>query len=296
MNYRRALKRSCLFLQRLQREIGYDDCMGMAAQIAYYMMLALFPFILFLLSLISYLPMLQPDLVLSVLSEALPGDTYELVAGTVRSLLVQRGGGLLGLGLMAALWSGSMGVGALITTINRAYNIHPKRNLVHQKILSIVLTLALSGFVILSTALVLLGPDLTHEFFRLLGLAGDSQSFWLTLRLPLVLLLNLLALSILYHFAPEAKQRYVWVLPGTVTATLLWFGASSLFRLFLRNFGSYNLTYGSIATFIILMVWLWLSGFIFLLGAEINALMRRVDHYEDLPRVRGRVRWRMHRH
>lgn len=296
MTIRRALKRSCLFLQRLQREIGYDDCMGMAAQIAYYMMLALFPFILFLLSLISHLPMLQPDLVLSVLSEALPGDTYDLVAGTVRTLLSQRGGGLLGLGLLAALWSGSMGVGALITTINRAYNIHPKRNLLHQKILSIVLTLALSGFVILSTALVLLGPDLSHEFFRLLGLAGDSQSFWLTLRLPLVLLLNLLALSILYHFAPEAKQRYVWVLPGTVTATLLWFGASSLFRLFLRNFGSYNLTYGSIATVIILMVWLWVSGFIFLLGAEVNALMRRVDHYEDLPRVRGRIRWRMHRH
>jgi membrane protein len=296
MTIRRALKRTCLFLQRLQREIGYDDCMGMAAQIAYYMMLALFPFILFLLSLISHLPMLQPELVLNVLSEALPGDTYDLVASTVRTLLSQRGGGLLGIGLLAALWSGSMGVGALITTINRAYNIHPKRNLLHQKILSIVLTLALSGFVILSTALVLLGPDLSHEFFRMLGLAGDSQSFWLTLRLPLVLLLNLLALSILYHFAPEAKQRYVWVLPGTVTATLLWFGASSLFRLFLRNFSSYNLTYGSIATFIILMVWLWVSGFIFLLGAEVNALMRRVDHYEDLPRVRGRIRWRMHRH
>ncbi|MBK6900573.1 MAG: YihY/virulence factor BrkB family protein [bacterium] len=296
MHYRRALKRSCLFLRRLQREIGYDDCMGMAAQIAYYTMLALFPFILFLLSLISYLPMLQPDQVLSVLSEALPGDTYELVAGTVRSLLVQRGGGLLGLGLLAALWSGSMGVGALITTINRAYNIHPKRNIVHQKVLSIVLTLALSGFVILSTALVLLGPDLIRDFFHVLGLTGDSQNFWLTLRLPLVLLLNLLALSILYHFAPEAKQRYVWVLPGTVTATVLWFGASSLFRLFLRNFGNYDLTYGSIATVIVLMVWLWVSGFIFLLGAEINSLMRRVDHYEDVPRLRGRIRWRVHRH
>ncbi|MDO9694653.1 MAG: YihY/virulence factor BrkB family protein [Candidatus Latescibacteria bacterium] len=296
MNYRRSLKRACLFLRRLQREIGYDDCMGMAAQIAYYMMLALFPFILFLLSLISYLPMLQPDQVLSVLSEALPGDTYELVAGTVRSLLVQRGGGLLGLGLLAALWSGSMGVGALITTINRAYNIHPKRNILHQKALSIALTLALSGFVILSTALVLLGPDLIRDFFRVLGLAGDSQNFWLALRLPLVLILNLLALSILYHFAPEAKQRYVWVLPGTVTATILWFGASSLFRLFLRNFSNYDLTYGSIATVIVLMVWLWVSGFIFLLGAEINSLMRRVDHYEDVPRLRGRIRWRVHRH
>lgn len=295
MDIQRTLKRSGLFLRRLQREIGYDDCMGMAAQIAYFMMLALFPALLFLLSLISYLPILEPGQVLESLSEALPQQSYEMVEGTVYGVLSGREGGILGFGLLAALWSGSMGVGALITTINRAYNIHPKRNIAVQKMLSIVLTLVLSGFVLLSTLLVLLGPDISHKLFQWLGLAGDSMNFWSTLRLPLVLLLNTLAISILYFFAPEAKQRYVWILPGTLTATVLWFGASQLFRLFVRNFGSYNVTYGSIAAFIILMIWLWLSGFIFLLGAEINALMRRMDHYEDLPRLRGRIRQRNHR-
>lgn len=291
----RRTKRWGLFLRRLQLEIGYDDCMGMAAQIAYFMLLAMFPFLLFVLSLISYLPILEPDQVLQNLREALPPGTYELVSGTVYAVLSQREGSILGFGLLAALWSGSMGVGALITTINRAYNIHPKRNIAIQKLLSIILTLAVSGFIILSTLLVLLGPQLSHQFFQLLGMAGDTHNVWSTLRLPLVLILNLLALSILYFFAPEAKQKYVWILPGTVTATLLWFGASSLFRLFVRNFSSYNLTYGSIATIIILMVWLWLSGFIFLLGAEINALMRRMDHYEDLPRIKGRVKDRAHK-
>ncbi len=293
--WQRRFKRWGLFLRRLQLEIGYDDCMGMAAQIAYFMMLAMFPFLLFLLGLISYLPILQPDQVLGQLREALPLQTYDLVAGTVYNVLSQREGSILGFGLLAALWSGSMGVGALITTINRAYNIHPRRNILLQKLLSIVLTLGVSGFVILSTLLVLLGPRLSHDFFQLVGMAGEAQNAWTTLRLPLVLLMNLLALSILYYFAPEAKQRYVWILPGTVTATFLWFGASQLFRLFVREFGSYNLTYGSIATVIVLMVWLWLSGFIFLLGAEINALMRRMDHYEDLPRVKGRVKDRAHR-
>jgi membrane protein len=295
MDIQRTLKRAGLFLRRLQREIGYDDCMGMAAQIAYFMMLALFPALLFLLSLISYLPILEPGQVLESLSEALPNQSFEMVEGTVYGVLSGREGGILGFGLLAALWSGSMGVGALITTINRAYNIHPKRNIAVQKVLSIILTLVLSGFVILSTLLVLLGPDISHDLFQWLGLAGDSMNFWSTLRLPLVLLLNTLAISILYYFAPEAKQRYVWILPGTLTATVLWFGASQLFRLFVRNFGSYNVTYGSIAAFIILMIWLWLSGFIFLLGAEINALMRRMDHYEDLPRLRGRIRQRNHR-
>jgi len=295
MDYRRRMTRAGLFLRRLQREIGYDDCMGMAAQIAYFMMLALFPFLLFLLSLISFLPILEPDQVLNSIQATLPPPAYDLVSGTIHAVLSQREGSILGFGLLAALWSGSMGVGALITTINRAYNIHPKRNIAYQKLISILLTLVLSGFVILSTTLVLLGPSLSHKLFQSLGLAGDSFNFWSTLRLPLVLLLNLLAVSILYHFASEAKQRYVWILPGTITATVLWFGASQLFRLFLRNFSTYNVTYGSIAAVIILMVWLWLSGFIFLLGAEINALMRRMDHYEDLPRVKGRVRDRVHK-
>lgn len=293
--WQRRFKRWGLFLRRLQREIGYDDCMGMAAQIAYYLMLALFPFLLFLLSLISYLPILEPDQVLQNLSEALPRESFEMVSGTVHAVLSQREGGILGFGLLAALWSASMGVGALITTINRAYNIHPRRNIAVQKVLSMVLTLALSGFVILSTLLVLLGPSLSHQFFQFLGLAGDSQAVWGALRLPLVILLNLLGFSTLYFFAPEAKQRYVWILPGTITATVLWFGASQLFRLFVRNFGSYNVTYGSIAAVIILLVYLWLSGFIFLLGAEVNALMRRMDHYEDLPRLRGRIRDRAHK-
>jgi len=266
----------------------------MAAQIAYFMMLSLFPFLLFLVSLISYLPILEADAVLEQLSDALPQEAYDLVADTVFQILSGREGGILGVGLLAALWSASMGVGALITTINRAYNIHPRRNIAVQKVLSIVLTLVLSGFVIVSTTLVFLGPQLTHQGLQALGLAGESAAVWNALRLPLVALLNLLGLSILYYFAPEAKQRYVWILPGTITATVLWMAAGSVFREFVSNLGSYNVTYGSIAAVIILIVWLWLSGFIFLLGAEVNALMRRMDHYEDLPRLRGRIRDRMH--
>ena len=294
--WRRRLRRWGLFLRRLQREIGYDDCMGMAAQIAYFMLLSLFPFLLFLLSLLSYLPVLQPDQVLQSMSETLPPAAYDMVADTVRAVLSQRQGGLLGIGLLAALWSGSMGVGALITTINRAYNIHPRRNIAYQKLLAILLTLVLSAFVIASTVLVLSGPQISHKIFQAIGLAGEGETVWTHLRVPVILLLDLAAFSLLYYVAPEAKQRFVWILPGAVTATVLWFGASSLFRLFVRNFGNYNVTYGSIAAVIILLVWLWLSGFIFLLGAEINALMRRGDYYEDLPRVRGRVKRRMHFH
>ena len=276
------IRRFGLFLRRLQREMGYDDCMGMAAQIAFYMLLSIFPFLVFLLSLISFLPI--PDLdrhVMGVLSESLPVESFQLVADTVQSLLTTRREELLGVGLLVALWSGSMGIGAIITTINRAYNIRPRRSLVEQKLLAIVLTIALSGIMLLSTVIVLVGPHATHVIFRFLGLAGDSYNAWTQLRLAVVFGLNLFTLALLYYFGPEARQAFRWILPGAVTSTVLWLGASSLFRLFVRNFGSYNATYGSLAAFVILMVWLWMSGLIFLLGAEINALMKRMDLHEE---------------
>lgn len=279
------MKRSWLFLVRLQREMGYDDCMGMAAQIAFYNMLGLFPFMIFLLSMIGSFPLgqaLQP-VILEELGTQMPAEAANYVVETVLGLLPQRNEGLLSFGLLASLWGASMAIGALITTINRAYNIRPRRNIAQQKLLSIVLTLALSGMWLLAMVIILMGPQITQRMFEFVGLASTTNTFWTSIRLPMAFLLNLTALSILFYIAPEAKQRFRWILPGAVTATILWMGASSVFRLFLRNFGAYNKTYGSLAAVVILMIWLWISGLVFLLGAEINALMKRMDE-EDQPR------------
>ncbi len=284
----RRFKRFWLFLVRLQREIGYDDCMGMAAQIAFYTMLALFPFLIFLLSLVSTFPLgeaLQPAL-LEALQEQMPVESANYVTGIVMDLLPQSNRGLLSFGLLASLWGASMAVGALITTINRAYNIRPRRNLVTQKILSIVLTLALSGLWLISMTIILTGPQVTQGVFEFVGLASENNTFWTSVRLPMAFVLNLLALSVLYYIAPEAKQRFRWILPGAFTSAVLWMLASSAFRLFLRNFGHYNKTYGGIAALVILMIWLWISGFVFLLGAEINALMKRMEEDDPPRRVR----------
>ncbi len=284
----RRIRRGWLFLRRLQREMGYDDCMGMAAQIAYFLMLGLFPTLIFLLSTISYLP-IGADLsgeLLDALRSQLPPEAYRLVAGTVEGLLGDRSESLLSFSLLAALWSGSMGVGALITTINRAYNIRPRRSLVTQKLLAIVLTLGLAAIWLASSVFVVLGPKVTAAILQWLGLGGGSAQLWTTLRLPVIFGLNLFALSILYYYAPEARQRFRWILPGATTATVLWLATSSLFRLFVRNFGSYNKTYGSLTAVVILMIWLWLTGLIFLLGAEINALMKRLEQEDGPRRVR----------
>lgn len=273
---------------RLQRELAYDDVMGMAAQISYYTMLALFPFLIFVLSVVSMFPLgaaLQPML-LEALAEQMPLEAANYVTDVVMGLLPNTNRGLLSVGLLASLWGASMAVGALITTINRAYNIRPRRNMVTQKLLSIVLTLALSGLWLMAMTIILVGPQITQNLFEFMGLASETNTFWTSVRLPMAFLLNLLALSVLYYIAPEAKQKFRWILPGAVTATTLWMVASSVFRLFLRNFGQYNTTYGSLAAIVILMVWLWISGLAFLLGAEINALMKRLETDDPPRRVR----------
>lgn len=288
MTYTRRIKRSWLFLIRLQREMGYDDAMGMAAQIAFYAMLGLFPFMIFVLSTISMFPLgdrLRPEL-LKALENQMPLEAAQYVTNVVIDLLPAQNQGLLSFGLLASLWGASMAIGALITTINRAYNIRPRRNIVHQKILSIILTLALSGMWLMAMTIILVGPDFTQQLFQWMGIASETNTFWTSVRLPMAFLLNFGALSILYYVAPEAKQKFRWILPGALTSTILWLGASSAFRYFLQNFGHYNKTYGSLAAVIILMIWLWISGLLFLLGAEINSLMKRMEEDDPPKRVR----------
>jgi membrane protein len=284
----RFFKKWWHFLVRLQREMAYDDCMGMAAQIAFYTMLGLFPFLIFLLSIVSTFPIgeaLQP-LLLEALADQMPAEAANYVAEVVLNLLPNTNQGLLSVGLLTSLWSASMAIGALITTINRAYNVRPRRNMLQQKLLSILLTLALSGLWLMSMTIILVGPRITQHIFEFMGIASETNTFWTSVRLPMAFVLNLLALSILYYIAPEAKQKFRWILPGALTSAVLWMAASSAFRIFLRNFGAYNKTYGSLAALVILMMWLWISGLVFLLGAEINSLMKRMEH--DNPPERAR--------
>jgi membrane protein len=276
---RRHWKRALTFLERLRREIAYDDCMGMAAQIAYYMLMSLIPFLIFVLSLMSQFSFgeaMEPVL-LETLREQMPLEAANFVVDTVLRVLPTRSSETTLISFLVALWGSSLAVGALITTINRAYNLRPRRNMVTQKLLSIALVLLLSAILLLAMVIMLTGPKVTQDLFQFLRLASESTTFWTTIRLPVAALLVLSTMMVLYYYAPEARQRLLHVLPGSVVATVFWIVTTSAFRLFVRNFSNYNATYGSLAAVVILLAYFWITGFIFLVGAEINALMKRVE-------------------
>jgi len=276
---KRDWKRALVYLERLRREIAYDDCMGMAAQIAYYMLLSVIPFLIFVLSVISRLDFgeaLSP-LLMEALREQMPLEAANFIVDIVVRVLPTRSSETTVVSFMVALWGSSMAVGALITTINRAYNLRPRRNIVTQKLMSILLVLVLSAILLIALLILLFGPQVTQEAFEFMHLASETNTFWTQVRLPLATLLAFAALAILYYYAPEARQRFIHILPGAVTATVFWLVTSSAFRLFVRNFSNYNATYGSLAAVVILLAYFWLTGFIFLVGAEVNALMKRLE-------------------
>ena len=184
---KRNWKRALFFLERLRREIAYDDCMGMAAQIAYYMLLSVIPFLIFVLSIISRLSIgeaLSP-LLLDTLREQMPIDAANFIVDIVLRVLPTRSSETTLVSFVIALWGSSMAVGALITTINRAYNLRPRRNIIVQKLLSIALVLGLSAILLLALLILLFGPQISQAMFEILNLASESNTFWTTVRLPL---------------------------------------------------------------------------------------------------------------
>ncbi len=259
-------------LKRTYREVQEDNGLGLAAQLAYYFFLALFPSLLVLIALASFLP--AQDLVergVGLLRGVAPQD----VIGIVRDQLMRIGnseeGGLLTFGLVAALWSSSASMVALIDALNRAYDVTDTRPWWRQRLTAILLTIGVSVFILVSAVLVIAGPQLADWLTARVGLDAAVAWAWKILQWPLVFALVATGIGLIYYFAPNVEQDYVWLTPGSVLATALWLASSLGFRAYIVNFGSYNETYGAVGGVMVLMLWLYLSGLVIVIGAELNS-------------------------
>jgi membrane protein len=259
-------------LRRLYHELDRDDALGMAGQLAYFALLSIFPFLIFLLTLIAYLPV--PDLtprLLSYMSQVVPAEALRLVAGIVMPVVARQHGKLLTVSLLFSIWTASMGLSTFSGVINRAHGAPETRPYLKRKPIAIGLTIGLSVFIIIAMALLVIGPPLAHAIADKVGLGAAFEITWLMLRWPVVFVIVSFALALLYYFAPNVKQRWHWITPGSVVATVLWILFSEAFAYYVRNFEAYNKVYGSIGTVVVLMMWLYLSALSFIIGAELNA-------------------------
>jgi membrane protein len=254
------------------KEVQEDNCLGLAAQLAYYFLFALFPFFLFLTALIGFLPI--PNLmeqIMNLLVTVVPGNVLQLIQDNVHHLVTEQRGGLLSFGILAALWSSSSAVTAIIGALNRAYDVKERRPFWKMRGTAILLTLGLALFMLSALVLLMFGPQIGSWIASQIGLGSIFEVTWNILRWPIIVFFLIVAIGLVYYFAPDVEQKWKWITPGSAFAVILWIIASLGFSFYVNNFGSYNKTYGSIGAVIVLLTWMYISGLIILIGGEINA-------------------------
>jgi membrane protein len=279
--------------RRTVREVIDDNCFGLAAQLAFYFLLALFPALIFLVALLGLLPIEGIlDGLLSELSRFAPPEVPVLLESQLREVAAGQHAGLLTLGIVGALWSSSGAMVAIIGTLNQAYDIEDQRPWWKTRLLAIGLTIAVASFTVIAQALLLLGPLAAGVISDWVGV--NLSMPWLVARLVLATLAVILAIDLIYFFAPDAEAEWTWITPGAVVAALLWLTASLAFRVYLQSVADFSATYGTLAGFIVVMLWFYLSGFAILVGAELNAEIDRAAAYgveldrhspDDKPRI-----------
>jgi len=260
--------------RRLWRESQKDELLGRAAQLSYYALLALFPALIFLTALMGLFSVqnFMPEL-MSYLRNVLPADALSMVQRFLTQVAEGSGANILSLGALGALWASSSGVTAIMDALNVVFDVkEDRRPFWRVRLIAILLTIGLAGFVILSLGLVLYGPTIGRWVADLMGFSVAFTWIWNVVQWPVIAGLMLIVVAAIYHICPDRRYtRWRWVTPGSLFAVLMWLLVSLGFKAYVDNFGDYNKVYGSIAGVIVLMLWFYWSGMVLLLGGEINA-------------------------
>lgn len=266
-------------LKRVWQQINEDDIFGRAAQLAYYFLLAVFPLLLFLVTLLGYLASAGSELrdkLLTYLATVVPASAVDLIHVTINEVSNEKGGGKLSFGLLAALWAASNGMGAISQTLNIAYDVEETRSWWKVRLISVGLTVLLAILIITALIIVLYGGKLADLIAVRVGLGNTFKIAWQILQWPIVFAFLLTAFGSIYYFAPNLRNpKWRWITPGSALAVVLWLLTSLGFRAYLHFFDSYSATYGSLGALIILMLWFYLTGVAILIGGELNSELER---------------------
>lgn len=264
-----------------KRKLDEDELSTRSASLSYYFVLALFPLLLFLLSLIGVFAgqgsQLQESII-SALGRLAPGSASDLVRNVVSQTFKHSSGIKLAAGILGALWAASGGMGAVATSLNKIHRVRETRPWWKQKVTIVGLTIALAALIIVALVLALYGQNIGEALFAHLGAGEVFRVAWKVLQWPVAFAAMFLSFSLVYYFAPNIEQRkWYWITPGSVAGVTLWLLASIGFRVYLHFFNSYSATYGSLGAVVILMLWLYLTGFAILVGGEVNWIIENED-------------------
>ena len=279
-------------VKRTAKETIEDDCASIAAQLSYYFALALFPALLFVVALASYLPYNVINDVVAALAPIAPQEVLDIIRKQLESITSGQPTGILTIGILGALWSSTGAMTSIVSALNRAYDVPETRPWWKVRLVSMALTIGLVMFVLFAFMLVVAGPNAGHWLANWFGLGEAFDVAWVYLRWPLIFALATSGIAMVFYFAPNADQDWVWITPGSILTTILWVAFSMGFRLYVTKVGDYTATYGALAGAAILLLWLYFSGLALLIGGELNSEIEHAANPTLKTQTSGRRKFR----
>jgi membrane protein len=271
-------------LKRTVGEFRDDNLTDWAAALTYYTVLAIFPALIVLVSILGLVGESATQPLIDNLGTVAPGPAKEIFTNAIENLQGDQGaaGVLFVIGLLGALWSASGYVAAFMRASNAIYDMEEGRPIWKTLPVRVGLTIVLLVLLALSTIAVVLTGGLSEKVGDLVGLGSTAVTVWNIAKWPVLLVVVSFMFALLYWAAPNVKHPgFRWISPGGVIAVIAWLIASGAFALYVANFGSYNKTYGALGGVVVFLVWLWISNIVILLGAEFNAELERERAIED---------------
>lgn len=253
-------------------KVRRDDIFALASQLAYYLVLSFFPFLIFLLTLVGFINLNSKE-VLEGLRTILPISVMELTETTILEVLGSQNTGLLGVSIILAVWTASSGFRAVIKGINKAYNIHEERTYIRRAMVSFISTIALALTVLIALASLVFGKVIGNYLIEMLPFKEAIGLIWNVLRYGVIIFILIFVFATIYRYTPSKKLKWKEVLPGAIFSTIGWLLISIIFSFYINNYNNYSRFYGSLAAVFILMIWLFLSSIIFMFGVEINSVL-----------------------
>jgi membrane protein len=279
------MKKYLELLKKAYADIVNNHTMAMAAGLSYYFVMSLFPLLILAASILGLIPSADLfDRVVGAMSRVVPPDSMGLVRGVLSDVLKANKGGVLTFGIVGTLWAAVGGFASLMEALNVAYDVPETRPFWKTRLVAFGLMVVMGGLLVGGVVLMLLGPQFGAWLATKTSAVGwGFAHVWPALRWTLSAVLVVLAVEIMFYWAPNVKQRFWATLPGAIIGSATWIGTSFLLGLYFRQYANFNKTYGTLAGAIALMAWLYYSWFMILIGAEINSELLKTNDEGRLP-------------
>jgi len=258
------------YISYIIKKSNYIEINSKAAEISFYLLLFIFPFLIFTISIVVYIPTFTLNKSILIIKNIIPESAFNITISIINSAMENKNLGFLISSFIFTLWTSSRLIRTLIRWMNKSYNVKETRSFIKVSIISFIFTLSILGVIFSSTILLVFGKILGDFIFNLIGLDSIFIYIWNVLRYIVGIFTIIIIMINLYKYTPNKNLKIKDVIPGSIISTLVWLSISFFYSYYANNFSNYEVIYGSLGGVIILITWLYLSSWSILIGLEVN--------------------------